>query len=110
MPMYEYQCRNCKHRFERIRKFSDRALKTCPECGGRLEQLVSASSVRFKGSGWYATDYPSKGSGKSSGEGAGEKAGSEKAGSDSATAGSETKPETKPKSETSPKKSQDKKK
>jgi putative FmdB family regulatory protein len=99
MPLYEYQCRKCKHRFERIRKFSDRALKTCPECGGRLEQLVSASSVRFKGSGWYATDYASKSSGKTSKEGAGEKSGSE-----SASATAETKPETKPKSEP-PKKS-----
>lgn len=100
MPMYEYQCRKCKHRFERIQKFSDPILKTCPECGGRVEQLVSASSVRFKGSGWYATDYPSKGSSKPSGEGAGEKAGSE-----SATHGAETKPEAKPKSEPAPKKS-----
>src|SRR6202795_652965 len=103
MPMYEYQCRKSKQRFERILKFSDRALKTCPECGGRLEQLVSASSVRFKGSGWYATDYPSKGSGKSSGEGA-----SEKAGGESSSVGAETKPaektEGKPKTEPAPKK------
>jgi len=105
MPMYEYQCRKCKHHFERIRKFSDRALKTCPECGGRLEQLVSASSVRFKGSGWYATDYPSKGSSKTSKEGA-----SEKAGSEPPSAASETKLETKPKSEPASKKSHDKKK
>jgi len=114
MPMYEYQCRKCKHRFERIRKFSDRALKTCPECGGRLEQLVSASAVRFKGSGWYATDYASKSSSKASGEGAGQKAGGEKAGSESSSAGSEakpeTKPESKPKSEPGHKKSHDKKK
>lgn len=95
MPMYEYQCRRCKHRFERIRKFSDRALKTCPECGGRLEQLVSASSVRFKGSGWYATDYASKGSGKTSKEGAGE----------AAVPKAEEKSEAKPKSEPAPKKS-----
>jgi putative FmdB family regulatory protein len=105
LPMYEYQCRKCKHRFERIRKFSDRALKACPECGGRLEQLVSASSVRFKGSGWYATDYAPKGSGKSSGEGA-----EEKAGSASATAAAESKSEARPKPETAPKKSRDKKK
>ena len=91
MPLYEYQCRKCKHRFERIRKFSDRALKTCPECGGRLEQLVSASSVRFKGSGWYATDYASKSSGKTSKEGA-----SEKAGSEGASATAETKPKSEP--------------
>ena len=105
MPMYEYQCRKCKHHFERIRKFSDRALKTCPECGGSLEQLVSASSVRFKGSGWYATDYASKSSGKTSKEGAGEKAGSE-----SASTTAEAKPEAKPKSEPASKKSPDKKK
>ena len=109
MPMYEYQCRKCKHRFERIRKFSDRALKTCPECGGSLEQLVSASSVRFKGSGWYATDYASKSSSKAA-EGGGQKAGGEKAGSESSSAGSEAKPETKPKSEPGHKKSHDKKK
>ena len=109
MPMYEYQCRKCKHRFERIRKFSDRALKTCPECGGRLEQLVSASAVRFKGSGWYATDYASKSSGKTSKEGAGEKAGSESSPA-GAEAKPEAKPESKPKSEPAHKKSHDKKK
>ena len=102
MPLYEYQCRRCKHRFERIRKFSDRALRTCPECGGRLEQLVSASSVQFKGSGWYVTDYARKGSGKS--------AGKEKAESGGPEAGAEPKPEAKPKSEPTPKKSHDRKK
>ncbi len=110
MPLYEYQCRKCKHRFERIQKFSDPILKTCPECGGTVDQLLTAAAVRFKGSGWYATDYPSKSSSKSSGEGAGEKAGGEKAGGESATAGAEAKPETKPKPEPAPKKSRDKKK
>jgi len=105
MPMYEYQCRKCKHRFERIQKFSDPILKSCPECGGTVDQVLTAAAVRFKGSGWYATDYASKGSGKASGEGAGGKADSE-----SATAGAETKPEAKPKSEPAPKKSHDKKK
>lgn len=100
MPMYEYQCRKCKHRFERIQKFSDPILKTCPECGGTVDQVLTAAAVRFKGSGWYATDYAPKGSGKSSGEGAGEKAGSE-----SATPGAETKAEARPKPETSPRKS-----
>jgi len=110
LPLYEYQCRKCKHRFERIQKFSDPILKTCPECGGTVDQLLTAAAVRFKGSGWYATDYPSKSSSKSSGEGAGEKAGGEKAGGESATAGAEAKPETKPKPEPAPKKSRDKKK
>lgn len=63
MPLYEYQCKKCKHRFEKIRKFSDRQLKKCPECGGPLEQLLSAPAVQFKGSGWYVTDYAKKAAG-----------------------------------------------
>ncbi len=61
MPLYEYQCKKCKHRFEKIQQFSDGPIKKCPECGGTVEKLLSASSVRFKGSGWYVTDYPKKG-------------------------------------------------
>ena len=65
MPLYEYQCKKCKHRFEKIQKFSDRPIKKCPECGGPVEQLLSAPAVQFKGSGWYVTDYARKGSGTS---------------------------------------------
>jgi putative FmdB family regulatory protein len=65
VPLYEYQCKKCKHRFEKIQKFSDRAVKKCPQCGGPVEKLLSASAVRFKGSGWYVTDYARKGSGSS---------------------------------------------
>jgi putative FmdB family regulatory protein len=62
MPLYEYQCKKCKHRFEKIQQFSDKPLKKCPECGGPLEKLISASQVQFKGSGWYVSDYGRKGS------------------------------------------------
>ena len=61
MPLYEYQCKKCKHRFEKIQKFSDKMLTKCPECGGSIEQMISAPAVQFKGSGWYVTDYPKKG-------------------------------------------------
>ena len=60
MPLYEYQCKKCGHRFEKIQKFSDKMVKKCPECGGAVEQLVSAPAVQFKGSGWYVTDYAKK--------------------------------------------------
>src|SRR5580658_637672 len=63
MPLYEYLCNKCGHRFERIRKFSDKQLTKCPECGGVIEQVISAPAVQFKGSGWYVTDYPKKGAG-----------------------------------------------
>jgi len=63
MPNYEYLCKNCGHRFEQIRKFSDKQLRKCPECGGVIEQVISAPAVQFKGSGWYVTDYAKKSAG-----------------------------------------------
>src|SRR5947208_12881924 len=60
MPLYEYQCKKCGHRFEKIQKFSDKMVKKCPECGGLVEQMISAPAVQFKGSGWYVTDYAKK--------------------------------------------------
>lgn len=66
MPLYEYQCKKCHQRFERIQKFSDPHIKKCPECGGPVEQVLSAPAVQFKGSGWYVTDYARKPSAPSS--------------------------------------------
>src|SRR6202140_4229103 len=63
MPNYEYLCQKCGHRFEKIQKFSDAMLKKCPECGGKIEQVISAPAVQFKGSGWYVTDYAKKSAG-----------------------------------------------
>ena len=69
MPLYEYECKKCHHRFEKIQKFSDRMVKKCPDCGGPVEQMISAPAVQFKGSGWYVTDYPKKSSAQSSSDG-----------------------------------------
>ncbi len=60
MPLYEYRCRKCGEHTEKIQKFSDPPLKSCEECGGKLERLVSVPAIRFKGSGWYVTDYAKK--------------------------------------------------
>lgn len=72
MPLYEYQCKKCSHRFEKIMKFSDPPIKKCPECGGKVEQLISSPAVQFKGSGWYVTDYAKKSGGSSGGSANGE--------------------------------------
>ena len=72
MPLYEYQCDACSHRFERIQKFSDPPIDTCPTCGGSVRKLISSPAIQFKGSGFYINDYakkPSGDSGKSSGDG-----------------------------------------
>jgi putative FmdB family regulatory protein len=60
MPLYEYECKKCGHRFEKIQLYSDKMVKKCPECGGQVEQMISAPAVQFKGSGWYVTDYAKK--------------------------------------------------
>ncbi len=89
MPLYEYKCKKCHHRFEKIQKFSDPPMKKCPKCGGVVEQLLSAPAVQFKGSGWYVTDYARKaGAASPSPEGSSDK-----------TEKTEKKDETKPKSE-----------
>jgi putative FmdB family regulatory protein len=61
MPLYEYKCKKCGHRFEKIVKFSDPPIKKCPKCKKQaLEQLVSSPAIQFKGTGWYVTDYAGK--------------------------------------------------
>lgn len=57
MPLYQYQCTTCGKIFELIQRFSDAPLMVHEECGGRLEKLVSAPALHFKGSGWYVNDY-----------------------------------------------------
>ena len=78
MPLYEYQCESCAHRFERIQKYSDPPIETCPSCGGKVKKLLSSPAIQFKGSGFYITDYAKKSkssdgkssnAGKESGEG-----------------------------------------
>lgn len=58
MPIYEYQCEACGHRFETLRKVSDSPLTCCPACGAEaLKKLISAPAFRLKGGGWYETDF-----------------------------------------------------
>ncbi len=64
MPVYEYKCQACGSVFEVRQKFSDEPLATHDRCGGRVERLISAPALHFKGSGWYVNDY---GKGKGNG-------------------------------------------
>jgi putative FmdB family regulatory protein len=110
MPLYEYKCKKCKHRFEQIQKFSDKPVKKCPKCGGPVEKLISTSSVQFKGSGWYVSDYGRKGSaGQSSSSSESDSASKDsKDSKDSSSKDTketkESKKEDKPKADTSAKK------
>jgi len=88
VPLYEYQCKKCHSLTERIQKFSDPPLTTCPHCGGELEQLISAPAVQFKGSGWYVTDYAKGASKGKSKDGNGSASSSEGKSEDSKAASS----------------------
>jgi putative FmdB family regulatory protein len=104
MPNYEYLCKKCGHRFEQIRKFSDKHLKKCPECGGVLEQVISAPAVQFKGSGWYVTDYPKKGAASASSSSSSSDGDSGKKETKDSKDAKESKKDDKPKSDSSQKK------
>jgi putative FmdB family regulatory protein len=106
MPLYEYECDVCAHRFEVIQKFSDPHVEVCPKCGGHVQKLLSSPAIQFKGSGFYLTDYGRSGSksdsanvkaGKnesgssSSGESKSDSKSSESKSSDSGSSGSESK-------------------
>lgn len=66
MPLYDYECQQCHRHTEKIQKFSDAPLTECPHCGGRLERVLHAPAVAFKGGGWYADGYGNKKSGSES--------------------------------------------
>lgn len=91
MPLYEYRCRSCGKTLEVMQKFTDTPLTVHSDCGGGLEKLVSASALKFKGSGWYINDYARGGSGA-----AGDRANGKPA------AVAETKTESKPASKPAP--------
>ncbi len=57
MPLYEYKCGKCGSVFEVLQRFSDKPLETHENCGGKVERLISAPGLQFKGTGWYVTDY-----------------------------------------------------
>ncbi len=103
MPIYEFECRKCKDHLEVFQKMNDKPPVKCRKCGGRLEKLVSASAIQFKGSGWYVTDYAGNG------RKAAEKAEKDSADSSDSAASKETAPSDKKseKSEKSDKKSKE---
>jgi len=62
MPIYEYKCKACTHKFDKLQKLNDPALTECPDCGkSELVKLVSAAGFRLKGTGWYETDFKNSG-------------------------------------------------
>jgi len=83
LPLYEYRCAQCGHRFEKIQKFNAEPETACPQCGGELHRPLTAPALQFKGAGWYVNDYAPKAA-----SGSGDKAPAD------VKAGTDTKPST----------------
>jgi putative FmdB family regulatory protein len=110
LPLYEYKCDKCGHRFEKIEKHSASEIKKCPKCGANAPRQISAAGIQFKGSGWYVTDYAGKGSSSSTSEGDGASSKSDKSEKSGKTEKSESKSsETKSSEKSSNEKSSSKK-
>jgi putative FmdB family regulatory protein len=96
LPIYEYRCKKCGKRLERIQKFADAPLKTHEQCGGQLERLLSSPAIQFKGSGFYINDYARKPApAESAGSGSSSDAGSKSGDGGSKTSEASSKADTK---------------
>ena len=91
MPIYEYECEKCGKVFEAWQQMSDKPLKKCEFCSGKVHKLISRSAFHLKGSGWYATDYAGKNPSSTAGTtGAGDNAKKTEAKKDSTAKKSDT--------------------
>jgi putative FmdB family regulatory protein len=87
MPIYEYACGACGHRFEEWQKMSDKPVRTCPKCKAKkVEKLISQTTFTLKGGGWYSDLYssgPKGGASKDSSSGSSSEGSSSSSSSDS---------------------------
>lgn len=57
IPLYEYLCKKCNHKFEKRQKMTDETIPKCPKCNGNCRKLISGTSFILKGGGWYSDGY-----------------------------------------------------
>jgi putative FmdB family regulatory protein len=58
--LYEYACLKCGRHTDKIEAVAGPHLKKCPHCGGKVESVITAPAIKFKGAGWYVNDYAAK--------------------------------------------------
>ena len=69
MPLYEYKCLKCGRHTDKIESVAGPHLAKCPHCGGKVESVITAPAIKFKGAGWYVNDYAGKSSGSEAAKG-----------------------------------------
>ena len=53
MPIFDYECRDCGHRFDLLQKVDAAVPAACPSCGkGYIERCLSAPSFQLRGGDW----------------------------------------------------------
>lgn len=58
MPIYDFQCTDCGHQDEVMRKMSESSTTSCPKCEQKtFSKMLAAPNFQLNGSGWYATDF-----------------------------------------------------
>lgn len=102
MPLYEYRCKQCGFRYEKIQKFNAEPEEVCPKCGGELERPLTAPALQFKGAGWYVNDYAPKASSSSTEKPAADAGGDSKPSTDSKLAAESKPAESAPKPASTP--------
>jgi putative FmdB family regulatory protein len=61
MPTYEYECLECKSRFDLFQSINDDPVEKCVKCNGKVRKLFGTAGIIFKGSGFYVNDYRKSG-------------------------------------------------
>jgi putative FmdB family regulatory protein len=56
VPIYEYECHDCRHQFERKQRFDEEPIAICPQCQGKCRRIIHSVPIIFRGSGFYVTD------------------------------------------------------
>jgi putative FmdB family regulatory protein len=56
MPTYEYECGNCRHRFELRQSFDDEPEALCPQCRQAARRIFHPAPIIYKTGGFYVTD------------------------------------------------------
>ena len=69
MPIYEYECNLCSHKFEIKQGFDDEPVAECPRCQGQVQRILHPTPIIFKGSGFYITDSRKGSPAEKAGEG-----------------------------------------
>jgi putative FmdB family regulatory protein len=65
VPLYEYACLKCGRHTDKIEPVAGPHLKKCPHCGGKVESVITAPAIKFKGAGWYVKKAEGSGSNSS---------------------------------------------